>query len=78
MDTRIQKSISKFELKKEKKLLEKEKIEEELNEIEANLKQLYSLQEKQSKLQSAIINIINLKKTLNSGHSKSVLYCSKH
>lgn len=54
MDTRIQKSISKFELKKEKKLLEKEKIEEELNEIEANLKQLYSLQEKQNKLQSAI------------------------
>ena len=54
MDTRIQKSISKFELKKEKKLLEKEKIEEALNEIESNLKQLYSLQEKQSKLQSAI------------------------
>lgn len=54
MDTRIQKSISKFELKKGKKLLEKEKIEEELNEIESNLKQLYSLQEKQSKLQSAI------------------------
>lgn len=51
MDTRIQKSISKFELKKEKKLLEKEKIEEELNEIESNLKQLYSLQEKQNKLQ---------------------------
>ena len=54
MDTRIQKSISKFELKKEKKLLEKEKIEEELNEIDTNLKQLYSLQEKLSKLQLAI------------------------
>lgn len=79
MDSRVQKSINKLEALKKKKLSEKEKIEHELSSINADLKKLYTFKNEQDKLQTAINDFYQPKNTINNeGHSKSVLYTSKH
>lgn len=54
MDPRVKRTITKLEQQKEKKTNEKKKIEQELSEINADLKKLYAFQSDQDKLQSAI------------------------
>lgn len=54
MDSRVQKSINKLENLKQKKLKEKEKIEQELSSINVDLKRLYTFKSEQDKLQTAI------------------------
>lgn len=54
MDSRVQKSINKLENLKQKKLTEKEKIEQELSSINTDLKRLYTFKSEQDKLQTAI------------------------
>lgn len=54
MDSRVQKSINKLENLKQKKLTEKEKIEQELSSINSDLKRLYTFKSEQDKLQTAI------------------------
>lgn len=54
MDSRVQKSINKLENLKQKKLTKKEKIEQELFSINADLKRLYTFKSEQDKLQTAI------------------------
>lgn len=73
MDPRIKRTITKLEQKKEKKANEKKKIEQELSEINANLKQLYAFQSNQDKLQAAIDQFYEpIKKENTDEHSKSV------
>lgn len=54
MDPRVKRTITKLEQQKEKKTNEKKRIEQELSEIDANLKQLYAFKKEQDKLQSSI------------------------
>lgn len=73
MDPRIKRTITKLEQKKEKKANEKKRIEQELSEINANLKQLYAFQSNQDKLQAAIDQFYEpIKKENTDEHSKSV------
>ena len=65
MDSRIQKSINKLEIQKQKKITEKEKIEQELSSINTDLKRLYSFKSEQDKLQSAINDFYQPKETVN-------------
>lgn len=65
MDTRVQKSINKLENLKQKKLAEKEKIEQELSSISNDLKKLYTFKSEQNKLQSAINDFYQPKDTVN-------------
>lgn len=73
MDPRVKRTISKLEQQKEKKTNEKKRIEQELSEINANLKQLYAFQSDQDKLQAAIDQFYEPVKEKNTDeHSKSV------
>lgn len=65
MDTRVQKSINKLENLKQKKLAEKEKIEQELSSISNDLKKLNTFKSEQNKLQSAINDFYQPKDTVN-------------
>ncbi len=65
MDSRVQKSINKLEILKHKKLTEKEKIEQELSIINADLKRLYAFKSEQDKLQTAINDFYQPKITVN-------------
>lgn len=65
MDSRVQKSINKLENLKQKKLTEKEKIEQELSSINADLKRLYTFKSEQDKLQTAINDFYQPKNTIN-------------
>ena len=73
MDQRVKRTITKLEQQKEKKINEKKKIEQELSEINANLKKLYTFQSEQDKLQSAIDQFYEpVKEETTNEHSKSV------
>mgnify|MGYP001775929176 FL=1 len=73
MDPRVKRTISKLEQQKEKKTNEKKRIEQELSEINADLKQLYAFQSDQDKLQAAIDQFYEPVKEENTDeHSKSV------
>lgn len=63
MDSRVQKSINKLETLRQKKLQEKEKIEQELSIINHDLKQLYTFRNEQDKLQSQINDFYHPKNT---------------
>lgn len=63
MDSRVQKSINKLETLRQKKLQEKEKIEQELSVINHDLKQLYTFRNEQDKLQSQINDFYHPKNT---------------
>lgn len=65
MDSRVQKSINKLETLKQKKLKEKEKLEQELSGINIDLKRLYTFKNEQDKLQSAINDFYQPKNTFN-------------
>lgn len=79
MDTRINKSINKLIKQKQKLLNEKALIENELADINSVLKKLHSFQSEQDKLQSAINDFYQPKKSINNEwHSASVLCTSKH
>lgn len=65
MDSRIQKSINKLEIQKQKKMEEKEKVERELSSINADLNRLYSFKSEQDKLQSAINDFYQPKEIVN-------------
>ena len=79
MDSRVQKSINKLENLKQKKLTEKEKIEQELSSINSDLKRLYTFKSEQDKLQTAINDFYQpINKVNDEWHSRSVLYTSKH
>lgn len=73
MDPRVKRTISKLEQQKEKKTNEKKRIEQELSEIDANLKQLYAFKKEQDKLQSSIDWFYEpIKKDSTDEHSESV------
>lgn len=73
MDPRVKRTITKLEQQKEKKTNEKKRIEQELSEINANLKQLYAFQSDQDKLQAAIDQFYEPVKEENTDeHPKSV------
>ena len=73
MDPRVKRTITKLEQQKEKKTNEKKKIEQELSEINADLKKLYEFQSDQDKLQAAIDQFYEpVKKENSDEHSKSV------
>ncbi|ERK46831.1 hypothetical protein [Faecalitalea cylindroides] len=73
MDSRIRKSINKLEIQKQIKMKKKEKIAQELSEIDANLKQLYAFQKEQDKLQSAIDQFYKpIKEEKANDHSESI------
>ena len=73
MDPRVKRTITKLEQQKEKKTNEKKKIEQELSEINADLKKLYEFQSDQDKLQAAIDQFYeSVKKENTDEHSKSV------
>lgn len=73
MDPRVKRTITKLEQQKEKKTNEKKKIEQELSEINADLKKLYEFQSDQDKLQAAIDQFYEpVKKENTDEHSKSV------
>lgn len=73
MDPRVKRTITKLEQQKEKKTNEKKRIEQELSEIDANLKQLYAFKKEQDKLQSSIDRFYEPVKEENTDeHSKSV------
>lgn len=63
MDSRVQKSINKLETLRQKKLQEKEKIEQELSVINHDLKQLYTFRNEQDRLQSQINDFYHPKNT---------------
>lgn len=73
MDPRVKRTITKLEQQKEKKTNEKKKIEQELSEINADLKQLYAFKKEQDKLQSSIDQFYEpVKKDSTDEHSESV------
>ena len=73
MDPRVKKTITKLEQQKEKKTNEKKRIEQELSEINADLKKLYAFQSEQDKLQAAIDKFYEpVKEETTDEHSKSV------
>ncbi|MEJ8736299.1 hypothetical protein WKT02_02455 [Erysipelotrichaceae bacterium HCN-30851] len=73
MDPRVKRTITKLEQQKEKKTNEKKRIEQELSEIDANLKQLYAFKKEQDKLQSSIDRFYEpIKKDSTDEHSESV------
>lgn len=73
MDSRVKRTITKLEQQKEKKTNEKKRIEQELSEINADLKKLYEFQSDQDKLQAAINQFYEpVKGKKTDEHSKSV------
>lgn len=73
MDPRVKKTITKLEQQKDKKTNEKKRIEQELSEINADLKKLYAFQSEQDKLQAAIDKFYEpVKEETTDEHSKSV------
>ena len=73
MDPRVKRTITKLEQQKEKKTNEKKRIEQELSEINADLKKLYAFKKEQDKLQSSIDRFYEPVKEENTDeHSKRV------
>lgn len=75
MDPRVKRTITKLEQQKEKKTNEKKRIEQELSEINADLKKLYAFKSDQDKLQSAIDQFYEpVKEEKTDEHSESVYH----